>query len=322
MSEAVKKQKKILVIGSYNLDMISTMAYLPKPGETVLGNGFFTSPGGKGANQVIAASYFLKENTFIDAEIYFIGKVGKDSFGDDVVRHFSSLGIQIDYLKRDDSVGTGTAQILVDDAGENSIVVSPGANYFLTPDNIRSSKQVIQEADLILVQFEIPMETIEEVIQLVSESKATLVVNPAPAFAIRQDLMPIIDYLTPNITELSNLTGYEALDNHTLIEEAARSLLAKGVSNIVVTMGAEGVMHVHDHGAVHYPSYNVHPVDTSGAGDCFNGVFAAAILCGYSINQAINSASASAALSVTKRGTSSSFPHPEDVTIFMKEKMI
>lgn len=305
-----RTMKKLLVAGSYNIDLISTTDHLPAPGETVLGSSFFTCPGGKGANQAIAAARMGQDTTFL-------AKVGDDSFGSEAIQFLKRQNINVDLIQQEPGCETGTAQIVVNSQGENTIVVSPGANNYFSCNDIISNEAVISEVDAILVQFEIPKETIEQLMQLAKKYNKTIIVNPAPVLDVDKDALRGIDYLTPNEHELRLLSRCPSLNSIQDIKEAGMKVIREyRIKNLIVTLGSKGVLHVTEEKSVHYPSFKVNAIDTSGAGDCFNGVFSYFLLQGFSIDDVIYYAAAAAALSVTRSGTSSSYPDFEEVMAF------
>lgn len=308
--------KKLLVVGSYNVDLISMTDRLPAPGETVLGSSFFTCPGGKGANQAVAAAKMGQDTTFL-------AKVGADSFGAEAVQFLKKQHINADLVRQEQGCKTGTAQIIVNSQGENIIVVSPGANNLFSSDDMMSNEAVISEVDAILVQFEIPKETIETAIQLAKKHNKTVIVNPAPVLDLDQSALRGIDYLTPNEHELKLLSKCASLASIQEIKEAGIKVIREySVKNLIVTLGSKGVLYQSEEKSVLYPSFKVNAIDTSGAGDCFNGAFSYFLLQGLSMDDVVFYASAAAALSVTRLGTSSSYPDLQEVMTFASEHQI
>lgn len=302
---------KLLVIGSYNLDLISETEKLPDPGETVLGDSFFTCSGGKGNNQAVAAAR-LGQKTL------FIARVGEDSFGKEAIAHLEKENIDTQWVQKVKDVPTGTAQIIVNQHGENTIVVFPGANNCLSETDILESESVFEEIDVVLVQQEIPYTAIREVVRLAKRYHKTLILNPAPSIELEDDLLQHIDYLTPNESELKFLTGYKTIETMEQLNQAGEVLLNKGVKNIIATLGNRGAYYAGQQGnAKIIPSFKVKAIDTTGAGDCFNGAFAVSLMKGLPIEECIRYASAAAAISVTRKGTSSSYPSWEEVQDFI-----
>ncbi|SES28027.1 ribokinase [Salipaludibacillus aurantiacus] len=298
--------------------MITEVDELPKPGETVIGSNVTYSHGGKGANQILAANLFFQGVEEVVQELTFIGAIGMDDRGHRLKTHFSDCGICPDYIQQKPDVNTGMAQILVDKHGENSIVVSPEANYRLTPEDVEESLYALKKVDLLLIQFEIPMETAVRSIECMKDQEGLVVVNPAPAFPIDPHLYPVIDFLTPNLNELSILTGVSHFTSKEDIKTAALKLIHKGVKNVIVTMGSDGVLYANKDSSSHFEAPRVKAVDTSGAGDCFNGVFCASLVKGNSIDESIKDGMLYAGLSVTRKGTSISYPDHHDVCAFLR----
>jgi ribokinase len=296
---------RVTVVGSSNTDLIVRVERLPRPGETILGGEFLTAPGGKGANQAVAAAR-------LGGEVTFIARVGLDSFGDESVENFKRDGIITDYVFRDPDSPSGVALIFVGPDGRNMIVVAPGANGRLSPDNIRSSKKAIASADVLLTQFEIPLDTVSEAISIAFSSGVPVILNPAPAMEVKDELLRMVTFLTPNETEASILSGIEVREMGSA-EKAAKELLRRGVENVIVTLGEEGAVYVREDESRHIPAFKVQAVDTTAAGDVFNGAFACAIASGRSPIDAIRFANKAAAISVTRMGAQPSIPTLEEV---------
>ncbi len=309
------KPGKLLVVGSYNRDLVSITKKLPKPGETVLGKRFFTTHGGKGANQAVAAAKLGLDTTLLT-------KIGTDSFGNEALSYFKECGINTDFVLIDKKVDTGTAQIIVDESAENTIVVSPGANFSLSPEDIIQNEEIFSDVDAVLIQFEIPIDTVKEVIKAAKKYNKIVIVNPAPAIPLEEEWLKKIDYLTPNKSELATLTNTDELKTLEEITMSTRELLKKGVKNIIVTLGGEGGLYLNNNNVYHLPAFSVKSVDTSGAGDCFNGAFAHHLLNNNSILKSLKYASAAASLSVMKHGTSNSYPNIEKLESFMADNDI
>ena len=225
---------KILVIGSSNTDMVVRADRLPRPGETVLGGTFFMNPGGKGANQAVAAAR-------LGGQVAFVCKTGDDLFGSEARRLFREEGIDTSHLLTDPSAPSGVALITVDRQAENCIVVAPGANANLTPDDLRRAASAFEQADIVLLQLEIPMETVEQAALTACATGKRVVLNPAPATAIPARLLAALDLITPNETEAEAITGIRIADRRTA-DEAARRLAATGAKQVVITLGAQGAL--------------------------------------------------------------------------------
>lgn len=300
------KMPGILVVGSSNTDMVIKTSHLPRPGETVMGGSFMMSHGGKGANQAVAAARLYEK-------VSFICKTGYDSFGKKATKHFKKEGINMDNAFTDGEHPSGVAIITVDDQGENCIVVAPGTNALLTPANILSVKKAIKEAELILLQLEIPMETVECVIELAREYEKMVILNPAPAQHIPPKLLDRLFMITPNEIEAEMLTGIPVVDAESA-EQAARKLRSMGVEVIVITMGAKGAFIYYDGRAELIPAYKVDAVDTTGAGDVFNGALAVAITENVDFQDAVRFASKAAAISVLRMGAQDSAPYRHELS--------
>ena len=299
----------VTVVGSTNTDLVIKIPRLPKTGETVKGTDFQIFPGGKGANQAVAASR-------LGAEVNFITKIGQDHFGNNALENFQREGIKTDYIIIDDKYPSGVALIEVDDDGQNRIVISPGANGNLKADDITPIKHVIENSDVVLVQMEIPIETVGYVIEVGTASGSIVILNPAPAEKIPAHFFQNIAIITPNETEAALLTDLKP----TLYGAICDSLRAKGVPNSIITLGDNGVYFRTDTDRGEVPAFNVKPVDTTAAGDAFNAGLAVAIAEGYSTREAIQFANAAGALSVIRMGAQPSMPKRHDVETFLNDQ--
>lgn len=294
---------KILVIGSINMDYVCTVDELPKKGETLLSNGFVDSGGGKGANQAVAARR-------LGAEVAMIGAVGKDVSGDKLIDSLRKEGINVDYIKRVD-IPTGNAIVTVDKNGDNTIVVYSGANFQVDEELINSCEAVIEENDFIILQLEIPMNTVLYSAKLAKKHGKKVVLNPAPAKELPKEIYEYIDYITPNETELARITGIDD------VKLASKELINRGAKNVVVTLGEKGSYYLGD-GELEVESFKIEAVDTTAAGDSFNGALAVALGEGKSIEEALKYANAVGALTTTKIGAQVSLPYKEEVKEFLK----
>jgi len=298
----------IVVVGSLNSDLVASVNRFPDAGETVMGTGFQMNPGGKGGNQAVAAAR-------LGGAVAMIGAVGDDAFGNAQLASLQREGIDVNGVERIRDQPTGTALIEVDQGGENRIVVVPGANGKLNPDHILKHKGLIEAASVVLVQLEIPLDTVSVVVDLAWNTEAPMVLDPAPAVTLSDRLLEEIDFLTPNLGELGVLSGkaFNDADPLELISEGARELLGKGMSNIIVKLGARGALWVNEHQSHHWPARKVDVVDSTAAGDCFNAAFAVALCEGRSVKDAGEFAVNAAALSVTQSGAQQSMPTRADV---------
>lgn len=293
---------KIVIVGSFNTDLTTYMERMPRPGETVNGRQFVTGPGGKGSNQAVAAAR-------LNADVTFIGRVGRDVFADIALKTWQREGVNTDYVVQDPDHATGVAPIFVDDAGENMIVVALGANLAMTQADVDAAAGIIAQADILMTQLEINYDIVDYALRIAKTKRVRTILNPAPAGELSPDTIALADYLTPNETELEVLSGMSGATP----ENAARSLLTTGQQTVVVTLGGHGAMYVQQGDAQRIPSFDVEVVDTTGAGDAFNGGLAVALAEDKSLADAIRFANATAALCVTKPGTAPSMPQREDV---------
>jgi len=301
----------IVVVGSSNTDMIVKTSRIPKPGETVIGGTFSTAAGGKGANQAVAAAR-------AGGTVRFVARVGEDMFGDRALKGFRSDGILCDHVVRDGGAPSGVALIFVDDAGENSIAVASGANANVSTDDVESARECIASADVLLMQLEIPAATVKAAARIAHEHGVPVILNPAPACPLDDDLLACVAVLTPNESEAEFLTGVAVTDEGSA-RQAAAMLRGRGVDTVLVTLGARGVFVVTGDHSEMVPAFSVTAVDTTAAGDVFNGVLAVALAEGKNLNEAVRYASAAAALSVTKLGAQASAPKRTGIERFLAE---
>ncbi len=301
-----KLMKKIVVIGSANTDMVVKSAKLPLPGETLLGGAFFMNAGGKGANQAVAAAR-------AGGNVTLITKVGNDIFGKQTIEGLQKENINTDYVFVDDTAPSGTALIMVNDDGENCIVVAPGANAKLLPADIERVKDIL-DAEIILMQLEIPMETIIEVTKIAKSSNQKVIINPAPAQKLNDELLNGLFVITPNETEASFLTGINVVDEETA-SQAADIFLNKGVQNVIITLGKQGAYFQNENLKLKINAPVVQAVDTTAAGDTFSGALTVAITENMLWENAVQFAVEAASLSVTKLGAQSSVPYRSEIVI-------
>ncbi len=303
---------KIAVVGSFNTDLTVFTPRMPIPGETILGGPYYTGPGGKGANQAVAAAR-------LGAQVSMVVKLGQDYYGDQALENLIQEGIDTRGVIRTTDTHTGVAFIVVDQQGENMIVVASGANAQLTPADIDGVRDVITGADIVLLQLEVPMETVAYTAALAHAAGVTVLLNPAPAQPLSPDLLAHVDYLTPNESEAQLISGLPVADV-VGAEAAARWLTAQGVRTPVITLGAKGALASGAAGFMHVPGRKVEVVDTTGAGDAFNGALAVALGEGKDLAAAVAFANTAAALQVTQRGTAPAMPRREAVESFLAQK--
>lgn len=303
--------QNIVVVGSSNTDMILKLDHLPRPGETILGGEFITAAGGKGANQAVAAAR-------AGGSVTFVARVGNDMFGKQAVAGLIEKGINVDHVQSDDTP-SGVALIFVAKDGENSIGVGSGANSKLTPADVGKASGKFAVADVVILQLETPLETVHAAAELGHASGALVVLNPAPAQHLPEDLLRKVSILTPNETEAEILTGVKVTDEVSC-RRAADVLIAKGVETVIITLGSRGAF-VATADADHLvPGFKVTPVDTTAAGDTFNGALAVAIAEGKSILEAVRFANAAAAISVTRFGAQPSAPSRAEIDTLVSDR--
>ncbi len=302
---------RVLVIGSANVDFTVAVPRLPREGETVSGGTFHTSYGGKGANQAVAARR-------LGAEVRFVGCLGLDSYGAQIAEQFLHEGIPTDGLIRAEGATTGIALIMVDAAGRNQIAVAPGANLQLLPELARRHASLIPWAQVLLCQLEVPIHTVEWALTSAREHGVLTILNPAPAQPLPDMLVSIVDCLTPNAGEAEVLTGL-TVEGPETAAQAAQQLLARGVRRVIVTLGTQGALFSDGTSGLHFPAFPVMAVDTTGAGDAFNGALAVGLAAGGTWEEAIPLANAAAALACTKWGAQASLPARSEVEAFLKQ---
>ncbi len=305
MAKTPGVSKKIVVVGSSNTDMVIKTPRLPKPGETIIGGEFIMAAGGKGANQAVAAAR-------AGGEVYFIARVGKDVFGQQSLDGFVRDGIHVDHITRDASASSGIALIIVAPDGENSIAVASGANANLGVKDVQGAKDVIASADIVLMQLESPFETVIEAAEVASAAGVPVILNPAPAQVLGDDLLHRLSYLTPNKTEAEIMTGITLIAKADL-DKAADMLLDKGMKGVLITLGPKGVYVATREKKEVVPAFKVSPVDTTAAGDAFNGALAVALAEGRTLFEAARFGNAAAAIATTKLGAQPSLPLRKDI---------
>jgi ribokinase len=303
--------KNIVVVGSSNTDMILKMKRIPRAGETLIGGNFSMAQGGKGANQAVSAAR-------AGANVTLIARVGKDMFGEQAIKSFIQDGINVQNVIKDDKAPSGIALIFVDDIGENSIGVASGVNANLSPSDIENAKNVILRSDMMLMQLETPLDTVRTAAQIASSHRVPVILNPAPAQSLDDNLLKNVSILTPNETEAEILTGVEVKDEKS-IAECAASLRSKGVKTVLITLSAKGVYVDSFEFTGLVPGFRVSAVDTTAAGDVFNGALAVAIAENRSLNDSAKFACAAAALACCKLGAQASAPSRKEIERFLQE---
>ena len=300
-----RQRPKIVVVGSANTDLILRVARIPRPGETILGGEFMTAAGGKGANQAVAAAR-------AGGRIAFVARVGKDGFGEAATAGWRRDGIDTHHILRDPVQPSGVALIFVAASGENSIAVASGANAALTPRDIHAARGAFREARVLLVQLETPLETVRAAIEEARRVGAQVILNPAPARALPRSVLRAVSVLTPNETEAELLADMRIKDIASA-KAAARELRRRGVDTVIITLGRRGALLATADGETLVKGFAVKPVDTTAAGDVFNGALAVALAEDRPLPDAVRFANAAAALSVTRRGAQTSAPRRQAI---------
>lgn len=304
----------LVVIGSSNTDMIVRVPQIPRPGETLLGGTFSTAAGGKGANQAVSAAR-------AGGRVTLVARLGRDIFGDEAVAGFRREKLDLRYVVRDAKAPSGVALIFVSAHGENSIAVAGGSNSRLTPADVRRAAPAIKAAKGVLLQLETPLETVIAAAKLAKKAGVPVQLNPAPAQALPDELLANVSILTPNETEAAVLTGIEVTDPASAAS-AAEALRARGVSTVIITLGARGAWVASAAGAGLIPGFAVKAVDSTAAGDTFNGALALRLAEGATLNEAVRFAHAAAAISVTRLGAQPSVPTRAEINRFLKAKKL
>ena len=311
MNMVTNKKNRIVVVGSYNKDITIRTNQLPKEGETVLGELINSGPGGKGANQAVAAAR-------AGAEVCFIANVGMDHNGDDAIEKLKKQGVEVRLVKKDKDLPTGTATIVVNPQGENCIVVVPGANSSLTPQDIIQFEHEFSHFDMMLLQLECPIETVITAASLAQKIGLKVILNPAPAQNFSTELLEHINIITPNRVEAELLTGLK-INGEASMNNASTFFHEHGVDSVLITLGAEGVFVSYNGFNELIPAHKVDVVDSTGAGDVLNGVFAATLNNNFSgLTESAIFASLAATLSVQKVGAQPSIPYLNEIHAFIK----
>lgn len=297
--------KKIIVIGSSNVDMVVRTSHLPAPGETILGGEFFMNQGGKGANQAVA----IKR---LGGNLIFMAKLGNDVLGRQSVGYFKEEGIDTRYIALDEDSASGVALISVDDHAENSIVVASGANMLLNEQDVDKMLEEMCEGDILLMQLEIPLQTVEYAARKAFGKGVKVVLNPAPARSLPKELFRHLYMVTPNRIEAEMLTGIK-IANDADVEKVAEEICAMGVKNVIITLGSKGCLIREEGVSYRIDAFKVEPVDTTAAGDTFNGALCVGLSEGMDLKQAAVMASKASSIAVTRMGAQSSIPYREEL---------
>jgi ribokinase len=303
--DVASRPARIVVVGSSNTDMVVRVAALPRPGETVIGGDFFTARGGKGANQAVAAAR-------AGGSVTFVGCLGDDTLGDETVAALAADGIAVDRVRRVAGTRSGVALILVDERGENSIAVAPGANAHVAPEQVAACAELLAADDVLLVQLETPIESVFAAASAASAAGARVILNPAPARELSRELLAVVSVLTPNESEAARLTGLPTGEAEEL-DAAATALLHRGVGAVVITLGAGGAFVATRERRETIPAFDVRARDTTGAGDVFNGALAVALGERMTLTDAVRFANAAAAISVTRDGAQPAAPFRAEI---------
>ena len=299
--------KNICVIGSLNMDLVVNVDAMPKPGQTIIGSNFKEVPGGKGANQAVAMAR-------LNGNVSMIGKVGEDGFGQTLISSLKNDKVDTTYIQTAKG-STGVALITVDKNAQNSIVVSPGANFEVKEEDIDNNIKAIENSDIVVLQLETPLNPIKYALNKAKELNKYTILNPAPAVKLDDEIIKNVDLLTPNETELEIISGV-SIETEEDIQKAAQIMIEKGVKELIVTLGSKGSLYINKEKSMFKKAYKVEAVDTTAAGDSYTGALAVALSQDKGIEDAMDFASKVGALSVLKEGAQSSLPTLEDVKNF------
>lgn len=298
--------KKVVVVGSINMDLVTICNRVPEGGETLFGEEFFQVPGGKGANQAVAIGK-------LGTDVTMLGKVGKDSFGKDLIEAMKKSGVKTEHIKEGEKA-TGIAKIIVEKNGQNRILVVAGANSEVDREYIDEHLDVIRDCDVLVAQLEIPIETVAYALEKAKEFGKMTILNPAPARELSEDIIRNSDLIIPNESELALMTGMKT-DTHEEIKEAGEKLLNLGVKDLIVTLGSKGSLHLNREVCEFHSAYKVKAIDTTSAGDSFIGGLVRELK-GNNLSEAIEFATKVSAIAVTKKGAQTSIPTIEEVENF------
>lgn len=301
----------ILVIGSFMMDLVVRTPRTPENGETIIGESFSRFPGGKGANQAVSAAR-------LGGEVTMVGKLGVDLFGEEALKTLQKENVNTQYILRDHEHATGIGSVTLEKNGNNRIIVVPGANLAYKIEELNDIKELIRDSEVLVVQLEMDLEMITQAISYAYEYRVPVILNPAPAQKLSDEMLKKVTYLTPNETETELITGIKITTKEDAVK-AGKVLLEKGVKNIIITMGEKGALIVNQEGSFHVPGFPVKPQDTVAAGDAFNGALAIGISNGEPIIEVVKRANAVGALTVTREGAIPSLPYLKDVEEFMRQ---
>lgn len=300
---------RITVVGSLNMDLVVRTPRIPRPGETIIGSDFHTVPGGKGANQAVAAAR-------LGARVSMVGRVGQDAFAGPLLENLAAANVDHTYVSQDPEAATGVALIEVDDAGQNSIVVASGANRRLSPVDVNAAEAVVAAADVLLLQLESPIETVARAAEVGRAHGVKVMLNPAPATTLSNVLLSLVDVLIPNESETELLTGMPVGDQ-AQATAAAAALRESGVGTVILTLGERGALLAHEGQTTLFPAFEVTPVDTTAAGDAFVAGFAVALASRRSLAEAVRWGNAAGALATTQLGAQPSLPARQELERFL-----
>ena len=296
----------IVVVGSLNMDLVIRAAHIPKPGETILGTDFQTIPGGKGANQAVAAAR-------LGGKVSMVGRVGEDPFAKVLLQNLKTVGVDVNHIQSDPDAASGVALIVVDDRGENSIVVGSGANMLLSEKDVEAAESVISDADVLVMQLEVPLEVVIRAAGIARANDVVVILNPAPARSLPTELLDLVNILVPNESETALLSGLPAR-SQTELETAASFLLDSGIQTVVITMGNRGALMADSKKVKLFEAYEVQPVDTTAAGDAFVAGLGVALGNGKTLPEAVRWGNAAGALATLRFGAQTSLPMDVEVS--------